>query len=270
MRLWCGSHMWHLVDNLDQRLNRFLGPPHPKRTDGYWFNPVKGPTRRIDKWYSRDAKTPAESGFELGRIKSDPILCEQRGYLSKGVYESFCELVASSFDAYSNATDVQRAYRLFAFDFILYVSVKDKVVAGCLLEFRTAPGQPSYLYLSTLCTSKQHRHEHLATGLLQAAHKLGCLMLENNAQEGAWNLAITAPFYLGLTVYDQRPTTKTLLKLYGGHGFKQHHEDRTIPQFTYKSFTPYSEYSWAISCEPDLIPMFRRIELQPTVCECEA
>ena len=236
----------------------FMQPPLPTTPDQTrsWIPDgalQKSTTPVVEKWDPPDGTRPYKNGFWL----SEFVLCFQRGFIPDGLLDEYFKLVSLAFHATLKSTVVD--YRAFAFDFLVVVlDARDRLMSGCLIELRCAKHRVPYMYLSTLCTDPVYRGRGLAQQIVGAVYTLGSMMLRSAS--GSWAETLQSQrLFFGLTV-QRTPGTQehdSLVKLYSKCGLMPSRLDK--PSSGFKSFTPYSIYTWDIDNQARHTAMWQEV-----------
>lgn len=235
-----------------------------------WAKDTSDDTPTLERWNPPATVEPTDDG--TGFVLLHNTLCFQRGYQPREMFDQYVGIVSNRF--HHDDEEARRNIRGLAFDFLIVIVSSSSssaaehppvVVAGCMVEFRCAPGAIPYLYIASLCTHRDHCRHRLAHQLVHGVHTLGALLLkQNRTAEAPWRNAIPEDnvLYLGLMVRVTPGSTKDsrLVKLYSECGLKTRRMDPSLPTIDYGSFTPYSIYSWRLDSQQDMIAMWKRVE----------
>lgn len=270
----CESYQQMLVPHLaliEHKLNSLLGPPAPTTAQQRvtWTETHLPTTPILDPWDppARIART-GDGGFVL----SPNVTCFQRGYCPQTAFDQYVDIYSVGFK--SDRKSSEECIAGLAYDFLIVAKSTTQVTAGCMVEFRSSVDrrQSPYLYISSLCTHRDHCGRRLAQQIAHAVFTLGTLMLEQNSSANAtWRDAIPRDknLYVGLAVRKTfgRDTDKRLIKLYTECGLATRQMDPKIPRFDYKSFTHYSIYNWNLDYTDSIVSMWKKVE--PGVLYCK-
>jgi len=256
---------------IESKLNNLLGPPAPTTAQQRvtWTETHLQTTPILDPWDppSRITRT-GQGGFVL----SPNVICFQRGYCPQTAFNQYFNIYSDRFK--QDRKSSKECIAGLAYDFLIVAKSTTQVTAGCLIEFRCSPNgrQHPYLYISSLCTHRDHCGRRLAQQLTHSVFTLGTLMLEQNSfGNTTWKNAIpqNKALYVGLAVRKTfgRDTDKRLIKLYTECGLATRQMDPQIPRIDYKSFTHYSIYSWNLDYTNSIVSMWKQVE--PGVLYCK-
>jgi hypothetical protein len=248
--------------HIDRRLNLLLGPPAPQTPEqrAAWIERLLPETPILEKWDPpARMKHTQDGGFTL----SQNAICYQRGYCPQTIFDQYVDIYSDRF--HSNKESSRKCIAGLAYDFLVVIK-SCAVAAGCMVEFRCSVDgkQPPYLYISSLCTHKDHCGRRLAHQITHSIHTLGALMLEqNHSGNTTWRNAIPQDtgLFMGLSVRKTPgcDTDKRLVKLYTGCGMATRQMNPLVPNIDYKSFTPYSIFNWRLNSSDGLIPMWKQV-----------
>ena len=238
-----------------------LGPPFIR--DPAWCSTDETPSMPIlPPWIPPNWINKRKDG---GIIIAPNTVVFQRGHAPQNMVDQYFNAAAKMF--HHPVSNYDRDMKYFSIDFFVLVLDQGTTVAsGCMVEFRcdSKKKQPPYLYIGSLFTSEQYANLGLAHQVAHGVCTLGALMLSaqsNQPEDSPWRYAIPdgGTLYAGLTVVNQPlETHQRLLHMYGQCGFTE--RDESVPQFSYRSFTPWSQFTWRLDeNSKSITPLWKHI-----------
>lgn len=252
------------MQHIDRRLNILLGPPAPTTAQQrvLWNDTHMQTTPILEPWNppARIGRT-SDGGFAL----SQNTVCFQRGYSPQTVFDQYVDIYSDRFN--NNKESSVECIAGLAHDFLVVLkSSPAQVAAGCMVQFRCSIDgrQPPYLYISSLCTHRDHCGRRLAQQLTHSVFTLGALMLEQDpVGNTTWRNAIPhKELYVGLAVRKTFgcDTDKRLIRLYQACGMATRQMDPKTPRIDYRSFTHYSIYDWRLDSTESIVAMWKHVQ----------
>ena len=234
--------MLQALKALDTRIDRCLGIEFTSTLP--IFDPWTPPA-----WVPTDAK----GCFDL----STNARCFQRGYVPEGMWISYVNIVN---DCFQHRSCVQTRARLdtSTYDFLVAITIDHReAIAGCMVQFRSAPGKTPYLYIMSLGTTQTYRGKGLAQQMVHAVYTLGTLMIEQSRRTpNDFNIPNKHLYIaLAVTLHQPRSEHDRIQQIYSKCGLAPCTPDQQILDFP--AYMPYQcGEDWKLITNRDWTPMY--------------
>ena len=239
--------MLRALEALDGQLDRCLGA-------------CKDTIPLFDPWTPPQWVPRGDTGcFEL----ATHTRCYQRGYVPEAMWDSYVQIVDACFRHNSYPTTRARLDQS-TYDFLIAITPdRQTAIAGCMVQFRSAPGHTPYLYIMSLGTTERCRRKGLAQQMVHAVYTLGTLMIEKGQRSDVYPVPDRRLYIaLGVSLEQPRAEHDRIERIYSRCGLAPCERTRRILDFP--AFAPYQRAEdWLLISGTYCTPMYA--EVQPDV-----